>query len=208
MIKPLLFLNKNNYRQNNKLFFDYISRYWNYIISYDHEEQSYFYEQILDLVNSGELCNDKIDHQEIAEQLYSCDLILILVDYSEVDSESDYGKVIGFALASYIYRTSVGYCKLDILCGSGGGSGSELLQKITDIIFSTGVTKITIDALKSAERFYLSRGFEILQKTAYFTRMEKNITGGSKKKRSIKSKNNKNKKISKKYKTKKQNRVI
>lgn len=83
-----------------------------------------------------------------------------------------------------------------------------MLQKITDIIFSTGVTKITIDALKSAERFYLSRGFEILQKTAYFTRMEKNITGGSKKKRSIKSKNNKNKKISKKYKTKKQNRVI
>ena len=204
MIKPLLFLNKNNYRQNNKFFFDNVYRNYNRFISDDDHQRSYFDEQILDLVTSGELCNDKIDHEEIAEQLYSSDLILILVDYSEVETGSGDGKVIGFALVSYINRSSGGYCKLDILCGSGRGSGSQLLNLIVDIIFSTGVTKITVDSLKSAETFYLSRGFEILQKTPYFTKMVKNITGGSKTIRLIKSKKskkNKNKKISK---TKKQ----
>ena len=186
-METILFLNDYNYNDKKKHFFDIIYRNYNNIISNDHNENNYYNQQIKLLVEEGKLCNDKIDHEEINEQLLLSDIKLLLIDYSELDV-NQYGKVIGFALASFINRQSGSYCKVDILCGSVRGSGSELLQKITDIIISTGIQKITVDSIKSAERFYLSRGFQIIQQTAYKTKMEKNIRGGSKSKKHKKHK--------------------
>jgi len=155
---------------------------YNHLISYNSKEHDYYYDEILSLVDSGILCNNKINYDEIDFYLKSSSITLLLVEYPESDSGVDqsiplYGNVIGFALATFIPREG-GYCKLDILCGSGG-SGSRLLQLLTEIVFNLQLQKIKLNSIPSAVGFYIGKGFRIINQIRDDTVMEKQLIGGN-----------------------------
>ena len=125
----------------------------------DDDEEEYSYEEVRNIIidKHKDLCGDIIERNFILQSFNTVHAVVIISKSVNISSESENGKIFGFALISF--NEPYNSISIEVMCSNTKGVGRILIGIIEKMCKTLLIPTIYLSAVESAIPFYKKVGF-------------------------------------------------